>query len=156
MGTGRRLSASAVRFLLTVALIGGLVSPQAMSFLASSREANRETDRAVAAALSRGFSVKGTVKGLYPGRKKTLKLRVRNLRRYKIKVKSLTIRVKKPSKPGCKRRWLKVTRGIFPKLKIGKLRHARVNVPIKLKRKANDKCQGAKWPLKYAGTAKRL
>jgi hypothetical protein len=155
MRTGRRLKATTVRFFISGALVVGLVTPQAMAFLAAERR-HSEADESTAPSGAGKFSVAGRAKGLFPGGSKILKLKVRNPMPYWIKVKLLTVTVGKPSKPGCKRGWLQIKREITPRVKVADEAVARVTVTAKLSREAGDACQGARWPLRYDGTAVRL
>ncbi len=155
MRTGRRLRAATVRFFISGALVIGLVTPQAMAFLTAERR-HSEADESTATSGAGEFSVAGRVKGLFPGGNKTLKLKVRNPMPYSIKVELLTVTVGKPSKPGCKRGWLQIKREVAPRVKVRDESVARVTVTAKLSRKAGNACQGARWPLRYGGTAVRL
>ena len=151
MGTGRRLAGGTVRFLLCCALAGSLTIPQAIAFMS----AESRTAPASSSVTKPAFTVKGNVKGLFPGSKKPLALKLRNRSRYPIKVKLLTIRVAKPQVPGCKRSWLKVRKLVRTRIKLKRNRRASVTIGVKLAKEATDKCQRARWNLKYRGRAVR-
>ncbi len=152
MGTGRGHVAVTVRFLFVGAVVSALVAPQAMTFL-SAREDAVHGSESISPLESRRFAIKGKVKRLYPGAKKTLKLRVRNRSAYRIRLETLTVKVKKPNKAGCKMRWLKLKKQMSPRLKLLPKKRAVIPVRVKLSKKATDSCQGARWPLEYRGSA---
>lgn len=97
------------------------------------------------------FSVKGKVKGLYPGVTKPLKLRITNPNSRPITVKLVTVKVRSTT-PGCPSSAIKAKRFKGSK-KVAAHRSAKVKVKIRMKPTTPDACQGARFRLRYGGKA---
>jgi hypothetical protein len=99
------------------------------------------------------FRIGGSVAGLYPGLTTGLVLTVVNPQHYAIVVTSITTKVGMP-KAGCDASNLTVS-AFSGHLKVGARRAAQLSVPVTLIHAAPDACQGAVFPLKYSGLARR-
>ena len=97
------------------------------------------------------FTVKGKVKGLYPGSSKPLKLRLTNPNDAPIAVKLVTVKVRSTT-ASCPSSAIKATKFKGNK-RIGAHRTAKVKVKIRMKATTPDACQGAKFRLIYGGKA---
>lgn len=97
------------------------------------------------------FTVKGKVKGLYPGSSKPLKLRLTNPNDAPITVKLVTVKVRSTA-VSCPSSAVKATKFKGNK-RIGAHRTAKIKVKIRMKATTPDACQGAKFRLIYRGKA---
>ncbi len=97
------------------------------------------------------FTVKGKVKGLYPGSSKPLKLRLTNPNDAAIAVKLVTVKVRSTT-VSCPSSAIKATKFKGNK-RIGAHRTAKIKVKIRMKAATPDACQGAKFRLIYGGKA---
>jgi hypothetical protein len=99
------------------------------------------------------FRVTGSVKGMFPGRVKRIRLRVRNRFDFPIRVREVRAIVLRPG-PGCPGRVIRIKpwRG---RLKVPP-RSARVIRPrVRMRIKIPNACQGATFPIRYSGEAVR-
>jgi hypothetical protein len=99
------------------------------------------------------LSVSGSVRGLYPGARLRLRLRVRNARGFPIRVVSLKVRVGNASR-GCRRRQLRIGR-FRPSLVVPAHRSRRTALPVTMLRTAPDACKGAVFPLRFRAWGRR-
>ena len=97
------------------------------------------------------FTVKGKVKGLYPGSSKPLKLRLTNPNDAPISVKLVTVKARSTT-ISCPSSAVKATKFKGSK-RIGAHRTAKIKVRIRMKATTPDACQGAKFRLIYGGKA---
>ena len=97
------------------------------------------------------FTVKGKVKGLYPGSSKPLKLRLTNPNDAPISVKLVTVKARSTT-ASCPSSAVKATKFKGNK-RIGAHRTAKIKVRIRMKATTPDACQGAKFRLIYGGKA---
>lgn len=97
------------------------------------------------------FTVKGKVKGLYPGISKPLKLRLTNPNDAPISVKLVTVKARSTT-VSCPSSAVKATKFKGNK-RIGAHRTAKIKVKIRMKATTPDACQGAKFRLIYGGKA---
>lgn len=97
------------------------------------------------------FTVKGKVKGLYPGSSKPLKLRLTNPNDAPISVKLVTVKARSTT-VSCPSSAVKATKFKGNK-RIGAHRTAKIKVKIRMKATTPDACQGAKFRLIYGGKA---
>jgi len=97
------------------------------------------------------FTVKGKVKGLYPGSSKPLKLRLTNPNDAPISVKLVTVKARSTT-VSCPSSAVKATKFKGNK-RIGAHRTAKIKVRIRMKATTPDACQGAKFRLIYGGKA---
>ena len=108
-------------------------------------------DGLATAARAPHFTVKGKVKGLYPGKSKPLKLRLANPNDAPITVKLVTVKVRSTT-VSCPSSAIKATKFKGNK-RIGAHRTAKIKVKIRMKATTPDACQGAKFRLIYGGKA---
>jgi hypothetical protein len=148
-----RIATAITRWLIAVVMLALLLAPAAMQMMASRDNALRGLRPA--ASSKPKFTVRGSVKGLYPGVRKPLKLKVKNPQRYPIKVKSLQIKVGRSNKRGCKPRWIKPKKKVRTSLLIPARARAFASYPVTMPKKAPNACQGARWKLKFKGKAVR-
>jgi hypothetical protein len=104
-----------------------------------------------ASGLNGRFTIRGSVKGLYPGKSKPLVLTVRNPQAFAIVVTSITTSVGTPN-AGCASINLEVTQ-FAGNLPVPAKGTAKVTVTATLSHSAPDACQGAVFPLTFSGTA---
>ena len=149
--TARALLQGLVALLLVVAL----ASLEAFSFEQAGRAYQLENLSGKVGSSGAGFRIKGKVKGLYPGKRKIMKVKLRNPNRFPIVVKEIKIKVKPSNKPGCKAKWIKVRKRTRLKKLVRARARAKASVPFKLKPKAPEACRGASWRLKFRGGAVR-
>ncbi|MGB7804597.1 MAG: hypothetical protein WBM72_03245 [Actinomycetota bacterium] len=97
------------------------------------------------------FTVRGKVKGLYPGSSKPLKLRLTNPNDAPISVKLVTVKARSTT-VSCPSSAVKATK-FKGNRRIGAHRTAKIKVKIRMKATTPDACQGAKFRLIYGGKA---
>lgn len=149
MRAGRSNLGLPLRLFFFLVLVGSLIAPQAASFLAT-----RATDPMTSPAGSRAvFKVKGTVKGLYPGLKKRLPLKLKNRAKYAIKVQTLTIKRKKTGVMKCPKRLLRVKKFVRPNMKVRPGRTGKAKAWVKLAAKAPNACKNVTFPVAYQAEA---
>jgi hypothetical protein len=109
--------------------------------------------RSAAPRVRAALSVSGGVRSLFPGARSRLPLVVRSNRGFRIRVVSLTVRVRN-ARRGCGRKYLRV----------GHLRRALVvpprgfrtlDLPVTMLRSAPDACKRAVWPLRFTVRGRR-
>jgi hypothetical protein len=120
---------------------------------AAAAELARAPAQEPASASSAVFRVSGRVVGLYPGRAKTMKVRIRNPHPFAIRIKKLRIRVSEGG-PGCRAGTIRIGKARVTR-PVPARRRLRVRVPVKMRPAAPDACMGARYPLRFAGTAVR-
>jgi hypothetical protein len=108
-------------------------------------------DGLATAARAPHFTVKGKVKGLYPGSSKALKLRVTNPNDAPITVKLVTVKVRSTT-VACPSSAVKATKFKGNK-RVGAHRTTKIKVKIRMKATTPDACQGARFRLIYGGKA---
>jgi hypothetical protein len=101
-----------------------------------------------------GLTIRGHVRGLYPGAHKKVRLVVRNRSRRALQVRSIRTRVRNAG-PLCSGKYVRVDR-FKGRVRLGPGRWRRVFVRIRMLETAPDACQRAKFPLEFRGTATPL
>jgi hypothetical protein len=104
-------------------------------------------------APARALKITGGVRGLYPGARARLRLRVRNLRGYPIRLVALKVRVGNASK-GCRRRQLRISR-LRGKPVVRAHRTRRIVLRVTMLRSAPDACKGAVFRLRFRARGRR-
>jgi hypothetical protein len=94
------------------------------------------------------FQVRGRVVGMYPGRVRTMKVRIRNPHPFPIRARI------GDGAPGCRGGYLRVRRLRTP-LVIKARSRARTHTRVVLRKAAPDACMGARFPLTFTGKAVR-
>jgi hypothetical protein len=150
----QRLRTAITRWLVAVVLLALLLVPSAMEMMAS-RDHVRGSDFRTTASTKPKFSIRGSVRGMYPGKRKVLKLKVKNLQRYPIRIKSIKVKVGRSYKRGCSKRWIRPKRQMRLSLRVPARKRATVGYVVKMPKTAPNACQGARWKLKYKGKAVR-
>lgn len=148
------MATAVTRWLIAVVMLAVLLLPAAMQMSATRNNTLRGGIRPAASSEPQ-FTVRGSVRGLYPGKRKSVTLKVKNPQPYRIKVKMLRVTVGRSNKPGCKRRWIRPRSEVRIKLLVPGRARAFVSYPIRMLRRAPNACQGARWKLKYEGEAVR-
>jgi hypothetical protein len=97
----------------------------------------------------KGFTISGSLTGLYPGASKPLVLTVTNPNNQAITVQSLT--VTPHATGGCTAGTL--TTGPFTAFQVPGRSSATTSITIRMSGTAGDACKGVSWPLTYSGTA---
>lgn len=154
MQSTARIATALTRWVIAVVLLALLLSPAAMQMITTRDMALRGARRPAASAKPK-FVVRGRVKGLYPGARKPLTLKITNPQPYPVKVKELKVEVRKSNKRGCKRNSVKPRRRVRVSLLVPARARARVSYPVRMPKRAPNACQGARWKLKFTGEAVR-
>ena len=156
------LTIATIRCLLALCVFGLFIGPQVLAQRASERvamEVAQQNGHARTITLRKGtkssFGIKGRVRGLYPGARKPLRVRLINHHRFPIKVRSVRIRVLKGNHVGCGRRWIRPKRVINISVKVPGKSRAFASYPVRMRKAAPQACSGAKWKLRFSGTGKR-
>ena len=102
------------------------------------------------------FSLRATARGLFPGKKRPLRVRITNHSRFAIKVTRIRVRVKPDrTHPSCPPQdYVRKTRLRRP-VRVARRSSRRVRLAIRMLYKAPDACQGAAFPLRLRGRAVR-
>lgn len=145
-----------VRVSVTLSLCGLLLLPAALQSMSHNKFARPDAITGTADNARLRFVVKGRAKGLWPGERKVLRLRINNPNASAIRVLSLSVRTKKSDKPGCSARWIKTGETKRLSVKVPPRSRGVALYPVSLRKKAPNACQGARWPLRFTGTARRL
>ena len=146
-----RIATTILQGLVALLLVAALVIPEALSFAQADRSHRFENVSGSSAA----FRIKGAVKGLFPGKRKIMKVKLRNPNRFAIVVKELRIRARPSNMPGCGSKWLSVRKRMRVSVLVPARGRATRSVRVRLKPKAPTSCSGARWPLKFRGGAVR-
>lgn len=115
--------------------------------------ASEPTPADSSAFTSAGFTISGKVGGLYPGAVRSLKLTVTNHESFAIIVTSLTTTAG-AARAGCGAANLKVA-SFSGRLKVPAKGKAGTSVHVTMAHSAPNACQGAAFPLRYSGQARR-
>ena len=108
----------------------------------------------VARGADASFSIKGSVRNLYPGKRAPLRLTVKNPNGRPITVTSIRVRVASDaSRPGCVASDLVRATSLDAALRVPADSSKRVALEIELLPSAPDACQGAVFPLRFVGKA---
>ena len=118
---------------------------------ALSQAAEFRAHQAAAAKKAPSFVVKGSAKGLLPGIKHNMKLKVTNKTSVNMRVKTVTVKVVS-SVPACPSSVLKISK-YKGKARVAAHRSRTITVKAKLSSSAPDTCQGARFRLLYGGKA---
>ena len=121
--------------------------------LAASGAVRRTGPAAANAPVRPPLRVSGSVRGLYPGARLPLRLRVRNVRGFPIRVVSLKVRVGNASR-SCRRRQVRIGR-FRRSLVVPAHKSRRTALPVTMLRSAPDACKGAVFPLRFRAWGRR-
>jgi hypothetical protein len=116
--------------------------------LAQSRGPGRAAPR-----VRPALKVTGGLRYLYPGARPPLPLVIRNNRGFRIRVVSLTVRVRN-ARRGCGRKYLKVGR-FRRKLVVAPHGFRTLALPVTMLRSAPDACKRAVFPLRFTARGRR-
>ena len=150
-----RMATTITQGLVALLLVAALVVPEALSFAQTESEHQLQNLSGRVGSSGAAFRIKGVVKGLFPGKRKIMKVKLRNPNRFPIVVKELKIRVRPSNKLGCASKWIKVRKRLRVSVRVPARGRAKRSVPVKLKPRAPRSCQGARWRLKFRGGAVR-
>jgi hypothetical protein len=141
----------ALALLLSVAVVArpasrmGSMSPEATALEGGGTPASES-----------GFHMRARARGLFPGARRPVRLRITNPNRFAIEVTKVRVRIRRdPKHPGCHpRRYLRATRlGDSVTVPARGVRRTRTRVTIRMRVSAPDACQRAVFPLRLRGTA---
>ncbi len=149
------MATTIVQGLVALLLVAALVIPEALSFAQADRSHRFENLSGSVGSSGAAFRIAGTLKGLYPGKRKIMKVKLRNPNRFPIVVKELKIAVRPSNKLGCASKWIAVRKLLRVSVRVAARGRAKKSVPVRLKPTAPTSCQGARWPLKFRGGAVR-
>lgn len=99
------------------------------------------------------FRVKGSVGGLFPGAVRTMRVRLRNPHPFALRLRRLRISIVDPS-PGCRAGTIRIAR-VRRGLVMASRRTTKVRVRVRMRPTASDACIGARYPLRFSGSAVR-
>ena len=99
------------------------------------------------------LNVSGGLRHLYPGARRPVPLVIRNNRGYRIRVVSLTVRVRN-ARRGCGRKYLTIGR-FRRRLVVPPHGFRRTALPVTMLRSAPDACKRAVFPLRFTVRGKR-
>ena len=154
-GLLRALGTTAKVFVILF-LCGLLLMPLALRFMSNNEVARPDTLTSSAGASDLRFLISGNVKGLWPGKSKLLRLRIKNRNAFAIRVLSLSVRAKNSDKPRCSARWIRANETKRLSLEIASGSRAAASYRVALAKNAPNSCQGARWSLRFGGTARKL
>jgi len=99
------------------------------------------------------FTVKGHTKGFYPGRRRPMRVTVTNPNAFAIMVTRVSASVRSVA-AGCSTRSVKITpwRG---RARVSARGHRRMKLLVRMLPRTPDSCQGARFGLRFGGTAVR-
>jgi hypothetical protein len=142
-------------------------SPRGDQVIGAATTGGRLVPRAVSVRKGpAAFSLRATARGLFPGAKKPLRVKISNRSRFAIKITSIRVRVKRDrTHVSCPpKKYVRTTR--FPRsigrragrrvsrpIRVRPRRSRRVKLAITLLYSAPDACQGAAFPLRLRGKA---
>jgi hypothetical protein len=130
------------------------VAAFALAALLAVALAQSKGPRRAAPRVRHALTVSGSMRWLFPGRSTRLPLVVRNNRGFRIRLVSLTVRVR-DARPGCGKRYLRVGR-LRRKLLVPPHGFRTVDLAITMLRSAPNACQGAVFPLRYTARGRRV
>jgi hypothetical protein len=114
-----------------------------------------DTDPGSSAVVGRAavFRVKGSVKGLYPGATKKLRVTVTNPNAFVIVVTRVGAAVRSPDQ-GCAAKNVKITPW-HGRARVSARAHRRMKLAVRMKPGTPDACQGERFRIRFGGTAVR-
>lgn len=130
----------------------GILNSSARQEPSSSR---RQTSSSVKKKAPPAFTIEGDVKGLYPGLRKPLRLRIRNPNQFAIELRRVRVSVQDSDHPGCAARWIQHEKRLSVRRNIPAKGRLELDYPVRLRPAGPTDCQGASWPLDFSGTAVR-
>lgn len=149
-----RAATKMLQGLVALLLVAALASPEAFSFAGSERDSRLE-NLSGRVGSSASFRISGRLRGLYPGKRKIMTIKVKNPNRFPIVVKEMRVAVKRSTKPGCGPEWIKARKRFLISLLVPARARAFASLPVKLRAKAPGACKGARWRLRFRGGAVR-
>ncbi|MDQ4145215.1 MAG: hypothetical protein M3198_16040 [Actinomycetota bacterium] len=151
-----RAVAGVVRGTLFIALCGLAVAPQAIAFMSERGSVGARGEVRSPTTLQPRFKITGSVLGLTPGKRSSLRLRVVNNNRFAIRVKSLAVRASGAPGGLCSSAALQIPKRKKVSLRVPAKTTAIATYPVALRRDAASACQLARWPLRFRGQAVRI
>lgn len=104
-------------------------------------------------ARAAAFRMTGRVAGLYPGRVKVMRIRLRNPHPFALRLRKLRVIASDPA-PGCRAgtlRFGRVRRGLV----LPARRTTKIRVRVSMRPSAPDACIGVRYPLRFSGSGVR-
>ncbi len=129
-------------------LISLVVVLAAATYVSAQPSHGPGSDRPTAARKAPALKITGHVNGLYPGRAKRIRLRIKNRSNSPLVVRSIKAKVKKKPRAGCKKKNLRLKRRRM-RTRVPARRTRRTRLNVKMITDAADACQGAKFKLRY-------
>ena len=154
------LTIATARCLLTLCVFGLFIGPEVAAQRASQRAMEFAKSRN-SGKISTGqagevpFGIRGRVRGLYPGARKPLTVRLRNPHRFPIEVRSLGVKVRRSDHAGCGHRWVRPKRAVTISVLVPPRSKAFVSYPVRMRKAAPEVCNGATWRLRFIGKGAR-
>jgi hypothetical protein len=109
--------------------------------------------RQAAPRARHALTVSGAVRSLFPGAHSRLPLIVRNNRGFRIRMVSLTVRIRN-ARRGCGREYVRI--GRFRRLPVVPAHGFRtLDLPVTMLASAPDACKRAVWPLRFKAQGRR-
>jgi len=150
MATIRKTLLTASKLALVLVLLASLA--QAAEYIAPHLQ-GRPSGSSLIVNRPAVFTVKGHSKGFYPGRKRPMRVTVRNPNPFPIVVTRVTASVKSVTS-GCPIGSVKVKRW-RGRARVSARGHRRVKLVVRMLPRTPDACQGARFRLRFGGTAVR-
>jgi hypothetical protein len=148
-----RTATKTLQGLVALLLIAALASPEAFSFSQAHRDRLENLSGTVGSSAA--FQITGKLRGLYPGKRKIMTIKIKNPNNFPIVVKEMRVEVKRSNKPGCGPKWIKARKRFLISLLVPARARAFASLPVTMKRTAPDACKGARWRLRFRGGAVR-
>ena len=98
--------------------------------------------------------LRGGVRGLYPGARLSLRVRIRNGRPFAVRVLAIRTRVVGGGRRGCARRYVAVSR-LRARLRVPPRRARTALLRVTMRRSAPDACKGAVFRLAFSARGRR-
>jgi hypothetical protein len=150
MRTTRKVLLTAGKLALVLLVLGSLA--QAAEYVGP-RLRGRGADSSIIVTRPAVFTVKGHSRGFYPGRKRPMRVTVTNPELFPIVVTRVTASVKSVAS-GCPVNSVKIKpwRG---RARVSARGHRRMKLVVRMLPRTPDACQGARFRLRFGGTAVR-
>lgn len=151
MGTTRKLTIWVAKLMLVLVALASLA--QAAESVRPHPRVGTDPGSSAIVTRSAVFRVKGSVKGLYPGAARKMRVTVTNPNAFSIVVTNVGTATRSPGS-GCAARSVKIKpwRG---RARVGAHGHRRMKLVVRMLPRTPDTCQGKRFPIRFVGAAVR-
>ncbi|MGZ5289330.1 MAG: hypothetical protein ACXWZU_08905 [Actinomycetota bacterium] len=150
MATTRKLLLTAGKLALVLVVLASLA--QAAEYVAPHLR-GRPSGSSIIVNRPAVFTVKGHSKGFYPGRKRPMRVTVANPNPFPIVVTRVTASVRSVAS-GCPMKSVKI-KPWHGRARVATRGHRRMKLVVRMLPRTPDACQGARFRLRFGGTAVR-